>query len=229
MKSQNDILEQFRRSNSLFDEYYFMHGKSDPQRNSKFPKGFHTSVDLWLAGVEGLLRTLEWSLGRAIFYESFYLLTEEYLRKLRLPGWADYWAFLPHGDPLPFQFQKLADYQLLTDESIRQLAARAVAVQNRVLTIEKMHPGKWSPMYHGRVKKWLVNVENIIRASDWILEKRSLDETFYLLSSDTLDQLDRARRTGLLTVGMIGGGQAQVDRLVGMPIGAEDHKPEDFR
>jgi hypothetical protein len=90
-----------------------------------------------------------------------------------------------------------------------------------------MHPGKWSIMFHGRVKKWLVNVENIVRVTEWVLEKRSLDDAFYLVTDQSLAQLDKARSGGVVPYSS--GALRQVHKLIGMDIGAQDHKLEDFR
>lgn len=227
MRSREEIQQEFRRCAHLFDKIYFLHGKTDPRKGSKFPSEFHPGVDLWLAGVEGLQRTLEWALGRVIYYEACYLLTSEYLSKMRLNFWVEEWALLPYGIPLPFEFQKTPHHQLHSSDDIGLILERAVAVQNRVLSIEKMHPGKWSLMFHGRVKKWLVNVENIIRAAEWMLDKRSMDDAFYLISDKSLGQLDSARSGGIVPYSS--GAIRQVNTLVGMDIGAQDHKPEDFQ
>ena len=227
MKSREEITRHFRRCEEHFDRIYFLHGKTNPRENSQFPSEFHTSIDLWLAGVEGLQRTLEWGLGRLIFYEAFYLMTHEYLKKMRLNFWNEDWAYLPFGEPLPFEHAKVPTHHVVTAEQIQMVLTRAVAVQNRVMSIEKVHPGMWSPMFHGRVKKWLVNTENIIRVTEWMLGKRSIEDAFYLVENQALHNIDQARKGGVLPIHS--GGIAQVNSLVGMDIGPEDHKPEDFQ
>ncbi len=225
MKSREDILTQMRRCNKLFDQIYFRHGKTE-RNNSEWPREFHYGVDLWLSGVEGLQRTLEWSIGRTIFVEAFYLLTFEYLRKMRLNGWSEKWAYLPFGEPLPFELNKVPLYEQVRSEDCGMMLERAVAVQNRVMAIEKFHPGKWSLMFHGRAKKWLVNVENIIRTLEWLLERRDVDNAFYLLSDSSLNQLEQARSGGVIPYSA--GAVRQVNTLVGMEIGEQDTKAEDF-
>jgi hypothetical protein len=227
MKSHEAVQQEFHRCVHLFDKYYFLHGKDKPQTNSQFPSEFHPGVDLWLAGVEGLQRTLEWTLGRVVFYEAFYLLTFEYLARMRLDGWVGEWAWLPHDSPLPFEHQEVPHYQLRSSSDLGMVLERAVAVQNRVMTVELMHPGKWHPMFHGRVKKWLVNVENIIRVTEWVLEKRSTENALYLVEGKSLEQLDSARRGGVVPYSS--GALRQIHTMLGMDIGNEDHKPEDFQ
>lgn len=226
MKSRQEIQQHLRRCEDHFSRIYFLHGRDDPKRFSKFPTEFHQGVDLWLAGVEGLQRTLEWSLGRCIYYEAFYLLTREYLNKMRLNYWVEHWAYLPSGEPLPFEHQQVPTHHPYTADQVGMVLARAVAVQNRVLSIDKFHPGSWHPMFHTRVKKWLVNVENIIRAAEWILDKRSTENALYMIEPRSLEQLDQALRGGILPYSS--GAIQQVDSLLGFEVGQQDHKPEDF-
>lgn len=227
MKSREDLMREFRRCEGRFNEIYFQHGRTNPREHSLFPQEFHPGVDLWLSGMEGLQRTLEWGLGRAIFCEAFYTLTFETLLSLRLDGWNEDWAYLPWNKPLTFEYAKVPTHALCQAADMGIILTRAVAVQNRVLIIEKIHPGKWHPMFHGRVKKWLVNVENIVRAAEWILGKRSDADTFYLLDETSMGQLDKARHGGVVPYSS--GAIRRIDQLVGFDLGAQDHKPEDFQ
>jgi hypothetical protein len=181
-----------RATEGLFMQVYLDHGGTNPREKSKFPAEFHFSVDMWLAGVEGLQRGLEFALGRSIFAEAFYCLTFEYLTRMRLNWWQDDWAYLPYGKPLNFEHELQPPFEVRRAAHIDPVLHRAVAVQNRVSMIDRTHPGKWSPMFQERVRKWLVHVENIIRCLDWIMENRPEGKAFYLIDDRSRGELDQA-------------------------------------
>jgi len=179
----------------------------------------HKDVSYWLASAEGGVRALDWALGKKVWNESFYPLNAAFLNNMRLPGWDESWA-RPEGH-LPFEEEAVATYDERPEGVIRAALQLANRVHKRVMTIDKLHPGKWSIMYQERVKDWLVFMSAVIRTLDWILGNRDEDSAFYVFTDAAMQELDNARR-GLHAYSsdaLIG-----IDRMLGMDLTDKDYE-----
>lgn len=190
----------------------------------KYMTDAHAGVKMWLSGVGGLVGALRWTLGSSTFLASFEPIDPDYINRMlgkNLPWWDEKEDALPTGKRLHFEMEEIPPQRMRAQGDIRQMLHRAVEVHKRVYRINMFHTGLWHPTFQGRVHRWLVFVENVIRVLDWVLNNRDANATFYMINKTSMEEMAKAkqqvRHYDALT---IAGLRHKLE--------APDHRPEDF-
>lgn len=189
----------------------------------KFLEDTHTAVRFWLSGVSGLISALRWTLGKDTFAKSFEPFDPNYVNRMlgaKMPFWQEEWA-LPGGQLLHFENEIVAPKRVRPESDVHLIFKRCAEVHGKIHFLNKIHPGKWHPMYQGRVIRWLVFGENVVRAFDWIIGNASEASTFYMINPDSMREVGKAQ----LEVRPY---SMQAMAALKKTIDGFDHKPEDF-
>lgn len=160
----------------------------------RYGKDTHASVKMWLSGVAGLISGLRWAMGTATFYNAFEPLDPQYINRMlgkRMPWWDEEDA-LPGGELLHFEEEVAHPGRVRPEGDLRDLLRRANDVHRLLYRINMFHTGAWHPTFQGRIHRWLVFVENVVRLLDWAVNNRDDSHTFYMVNQTSMEEVDKA-------------------------------------